>query len=107
MSPRDLDREPRSAGADTQAGVSRRTFLTATAAVGGGLLVDFSVPAFAQREGSAPEAAAKLNAYIRIAPHCEPFIVSKNPEIGQGIKTSFPLIIAEELDVAWKDVRAE
>ena len=107
MSPQDLDREPHSAGADTQSGVSRRTFLTASAAVGGGLMVDFSVPAFAQREGSAPEASATLNAYIRIAPNGETFIVNKNPEIGQGIKTSFPMIIAEELDVAWKDVRAE
>jgi isoquinoline 1-oxidoreductase beta subunit len=102
MSPRDLDRAPRS-----KASVSRRTFITASAAVGGGLMLDFSIPAFAQREGSAPEASTTLNAYIRIAPNGETFIVSKNPEIGQGIKTSFPMIIAEELDVAWKDVRAE
>ena len=108
MSPLDLDREPSSTGgADTQSGVSRRTFLTASAAVGGGVMLDFSIPAFAQHEGSAPEASATLNAYIRIAPNGETFIVSKNPEIGQGIKTSFPMIIAEELDVAWKDVRAE
>jgi isoquinoline 1-oxidoreductase beta subunit len=86
-------------------GVSRRTFLTASAAVGGGLIFDFSIPAFAIGEGGA--STATLNAYIRIAPNGETFIVSKNPEIGQGIKTSFPMIIAEELDVAWKDVRAE
>lgn len=108
MSPQDLDRAPRSIGANTtESGVSRRTFLTASAAVGGGVMLNFSIPAFAQREGSAPEAAATLNAYIRIAPNGETFIVNKNPEIGQGIKTSFPMIIAEELDVAWKDVRAE
>ncbi len=79
----------------------------ASAAVGGGVMLNFSIPAFAQREGSAPEAAATLNAYIRIAPNGETFIVNKNPEIGQGIKTSFPMIIAEELDVAWKDVHRE
>jgi len=107
MSPRDLDRAPRSIGADTEGGVSRRAFLTASAAVGGGVMLNFSIPAFAQREGSAPEAAATLNAYIRIAPNGETFIVAKNPEIGQGVKTSFPMIVAEELDVAWKDVRAE
>ncbi len=106
MSPRDLDRAPRSAGA-SQAGVSRRTFLTAGAAVGGGLMLDFSIPAFALGASDVPGSAATLNAYIRIAPNGETFIVSKNPEIGQGIKTSFPMIVAEELDVAWKDVRAE
>ena len=107
MSPLDLDREPRSMGADDNGGLSRRTFLTASAAVGGGFMLNISAPVFAQREGSAPEAAATLNAYIRIAPNGETHIVNKNPEIGQGIKTSFPMIIAEELDVAWKDVRAE
>jgi len=102
-----IERAPREAGADTDGGVSRRTFLTASAAVGGGLMVDFSVPAFAQREGSAPEATSTLNAYIRIAPNNDTFIVNKNPEVGQGVKTSLPMIIAEELDVAWKDVRCE
>jgi isoquinoline 1-oxidoreductase beta subunit len=104
MSPRDLDRTPRSAGAQ-QNGVSRRTFLTASTAVGGGLLLDFCIPSLANA-ASGP-ASATLNAYIRIAPSGETFIVNKNPEIGQGIKTSFPMIIAEELDVAWKDVRVE
>jgi isoquinoline 1-oxidoreductase subunit beta len=104
MPPRDLDRAPRSAGAH-QAGVSRRSFLTAGVAVGGGLMLDFSIPAFAIGESGA--STATLNAYIRIAPNGETFIVNKNPEIGQGIKTSFPMIVAEELDVAWKDVRAE
>jgi isoquinoline 1-oxidoreductase subunit beta len=92
---------------DLESGVTRRTFLTASAAVGGGVMLNFSIPAFAQREGSAPEAAATLNAYIRIAPNGETHIVNKNPEIGQGVKTSLPMIIAEELDVAWKDVRCE
>ena len=88
--------------------VSRRSFLKVSAAVGGGVLLDFSVPAFAQQPlSSAPEEAATLNAYIRIAPDGTTTIVAKNPEIGQGIKTSFPMIIAEELDVDWKDVRTE
>ena len=97
MSPRDLDRAPRSAGAQ-QNGVSRRTFLTASAAVGGGFLLDFSIPAFATGEDSAAKSAT-LNAYIRIMPNGETFIVNKNPEVGQGIKTAFPMIVAEELDV--------
>ena len=104
MSPRDLDRTPRSAG--QQNGVSRRTFLAASAAVGGGLMLDFSIPAFAI-DDTKKAGTATLNAYIRIAPNGETFIVNKNPEIGQGIKTAFPQIVAEELDVAWKDVRVE
>ncbi len=98
MTTRELDRAQ---------GVSRRTFLTASAAVGGGLMFEFSIPAFAIGEGGTPKGAATLNAYIWILPSGETHIVNKNPEIGQGIKTSFPMIIAEELDVAWKDVRAE
>lgn len=88
-----------------KSGVSRRAFLTAGAAVGGGFMLNFSIPAFALTKGG--PAAATLNAYIWILPNGETHIVNKNPEVGQGIKTSFPMIVAEELDVAWKDVRAE
>jgi isoquinoline 1-oxidoreductase subunit beta len=89
-------------------GVSRRSFITASAAVGGGLLLDFSVPAFAQApNSSAPEAASMLNAYVRIAPDGITTIAAKNPEIGQGIKTMLPMIVADEMDVDWNDVRTE
>ncbi|MFO1502972.1 MAG: molybdopterin cofactor-binding domain-containing protein [Steroidobacteraceae bacterium] len=90
-----------------QNGVSRRAFLTTGAAVGGGFLLNFSIPGFALAKSGTSEASATLNAYIWILPNGETHIVNKNPECGQGIKTSFPMIIAEELDVAWKDVRAE
>ena len=90
-------------------GASRRFFLKAGAAAGGGLLLHAILPPLARdaMAGPAQAAAASLNAFIRIAPDGTVTIQSKNPEIGQGVKTSLPMIIAEELDVAWKNVRIE
>ncbi len=83
--------------------VSRRMFLKASAVTGGGLMLSFSVPAFA----ALGPTEATLNAYVRIAADGIVTIAAKNPEVGQGIKTSLPMIIAEELDVDWKNVRIE
>ncbi|HEV7715875.1 MAG TPA: molybdopterin cofactor-binding domain-containing protein, partial [Steroidobacteraceae bacterium] len=120
MAPRDLDRSPRSSGSssvnESVENVSRRTFLTVGAAAGGGVLLTFSVSGFVNAatklaqgspNSSAPEAAATLNAYVSIAPDGIVTIVAKNPEVGQGIKTMLPMLIAEEMDVDWKDVRTE
>ena len=95
----------------TDDGMSRRAFITASAAAGGGLLLDLSISgpataATAPAAGAAP-VSSTLNAYISIAPDSTVTIVSKNPEIGQGIKTSFAQIVAEELDADWKNVRVE
>ena len=91
----------------TTRGVSRRQFLRVTAVAGGGILLGTS----ARRvRGVAPlsaQGAAELNAYIRIMPDGAVTIMAKNPEIGQGVKTMLPMIIADELDVDWKDVRTE
>ncbi len=84
---------------------SRRLFLQAGAAVGGGLLLSFELPGLARGAG-APTTSA-LNAYVRIAPDGLVTIAAKRPEIGQGIKTSLPMMIAEELDVDWAKVRIE
>jgi len=97
---------------DAADGVSRRALLVASAAAGGGLVLDFTLPTVADAAGAkaantAAGSAQVLNAYVNIAPDGTCTIFAKNPEIGQGIKTSFAQIIAEELDVAWKDVRVE
>ena len=89
--------------AQTKLGASRRFFLKAGLAAGGGLMISLEAPW--QANAAAPPVV--LSAYIRVAPDGIVTIMSKNPEIGQGIKTSLPMIIAEELDADWKDVRIE
>ncbi|HVG56515.1 MAG TPA: molybdopterin cofactor-binding domain-containing protein [Vicinamibacterales bacterium] len=90
--------------------LNRRSFLRVTGLAGGGMLVAsyFDVAdVFAQAPGAPPPAPLLPNSFIKIAPDGVVTIVAKNPEIGQGIKTSLPMIIADELDVDWKDVRIE
>jgi len=82
----------------TLAAASRRDFLRIGSAAGG-LFLGFSLGAKA-----APSAAAALNAYVLISPSGDVTITAMNPEIGQGIKTSLPMLIAEELDVDWSRV---
>jgi isoquinoline 1-oxidoreductase beta subunit len=82
--------------------IDRRAFLQVSALAGGGLLVGF-------RLGSAATAgdAFAPNVFVRITPDGVVTLISKNPEVGQGIKTTFPMILAEELDVDWKGIRIE
>jgi isoquinoline 1-oxidoreductase beta subunit len=88
---------------------SRRDFLKVSAAAGGGLLLSFALPSVSKATAMdhADTGTTVLNAYVRIAPDNIVTIMSKNPEIGQGIKTMLPMLIAEELDVDWKQVRIE
>jgi isoquinoline 1-oxidoreductase beta subunit len=95
--------------ADT--GIDRRTVLKASLLAGGGLALDIliRVPVFAAgvtRAGKAGTASvAELSAFISVAPDGTVTIVSKNPEIGQGVKTSLPMMVADELDCDWQQVR--
>ena len=90
--------------AATKSGLSRRGFLKASALVGGGLLLEFHVP---NVRGAASAKGEVLNAYIKVMPDGIITITAKNPEIGQGVKTMLPMLIAEELDVDWTNVRIE
>jgi isoquinoline 1-oxidoreductase subunit beta len=85
--------------------LDRRSFLKFTGLAGGGLVLAFSLGDDAQAAATAGEFSP--NAFLRISPKGSIVILSKGPEIGQGIKTAFPLIIAEELDAKWSDVVVE
>src|ERR1700682_186301 len=93
--------------------LNRRSFLRVTALAGGGIMIaayiDPVADLFAQgREGGpAPARPLTPNAFIRIGPDGVVTIMAKNPEIGQGVKTMLPMIIADELDIEWKDVKIE
>jgi isoquinoline 1-oxidoreductase beta subunit len=93
----------------TTSPVSRRDFLRVTAIAGGGLLLaSYVEPLSALESITANNAAdASLSAFIRITPDGIVTITAKNPEIGQGVKTMLPMLIAEELDVDWSNVRVE
>ncbi len=92
-------------------GLDRRTFLRQSAVGSGSLLLGIYLqPAGAADAVGKPAslnsvAGFKPNAFISISPLGVVTLVSKQPEIGQGIKTSLPMVIAEELEVDWKDVR--
>lgn len=87
---------------------NRRSFLKVSAAGGAGLLLQFSwFSGLAQSDVQPEDIAFDLNAYIRINGDGTVTIFSPNPEIGQNVKTSMPLIVAEELDVAWDQVTVE
>jgi isoquinoline 1-oxidoreductase beta subunit len=86
--------------------LSRRTLLKVGALAGGGLIINAAIPMAARAApGGAAAQAATLNAYVSIAADNTITIVGKNPEIGQGIKTMLPMLIAEELDADWDAVK--
>ena len=91
--------------------VTRRSFLRASVLAGGGFMLALHFDPVAEALGQAPAAPAPPPlsplAFIRIAADGAVTIMAKNPEVGQGIKTSLPMLLAEELDVEWKAVTVQ
>ena len=92
----------------TTTSFSRRQFVQVSALAGGGLLIAATIEPANRLEAFAPQSNGfEPNAYIRLTPDGFVTIIAKNPEIGQGVKTMLPMLIAEELDVDWDKVRVE
>jgi len=86
--------------------MDRRSFLRVTALAGGGMLLGVHLDS--RGALAAPSTADFVpNAFIRITPDGAVTIIAKNPEIGQGVKTMLPMLIADELDVEWQQVSIE
>jgi len=87
--------------------IGRRHFLRVTALAGGGMMLALHSKSNARGQMSSPSGQFPLSAFVRISSDSAVTIMAKNPEIGQGVKTMLPMLIAEELDVNWKDVTIE
>jgi len=95
--------------------VPRRLFLTSSLAAGGGLLLGYSLsPGMLNQRASAESpkhsSAASdipLNAWVRITPNDEVTLISSQSEMGQGVMTTLPAVLAEELGVDWSRVKIE
>ncbi len=102
-------REAENAATSSWQKIDRRSFLKLTGIAGSGL----TLAACSRTGPPAEETAAGAtdlfapNAFINISSDGTILIYSKSPEIGQGIKTAFPMIVAEELDADWQDVKVE
>jgi isoquinoline 1-oxidoreductase beta subunit len=87
--------------------LTRRTFLQISALTGGGLALGLFDSPFASAQFGPPRAELTPRAFIHIAPDGAITIMARAPEIGQGVKTMLPMMIAEELDADWGKVRVE
>ncbi len=91
---------------------NRRSFLKITTTAGGGMLLGFSwlmgcTPSSEEEVLTMPEEWFEMNSYLKIGENGVVTIFSPNPEFGQNVMTSMPMIVAEELDIDWKKVIVE
>jgi len=82
--------------------LSRREFVAAGVAAGAGLVIGFYLP-----HGNSSGSTFAPNAYLKIAPDGKITIVVARSEMGQGVRTSLPMILAEELEADWKQITIE
>lgn len=95
------------AGEAREAGATRRSFITVSLAATGGLLVAMRIaPLHAQTPASTGPVGFPVD-YIQIDPDDRVLIWSAQPEMGEGTRTSLPMLIAEELDADWSKVRID
>jgi isoquinoline 1-oxidoreductase beta subunit len=91
--------------------IGRRSFLQSSAAAGGGMVLGFSWLASCQNSLeevlSMPDEWFEINSYLKIGDNGLVTIFAPNPEFGQNVRTSMPMLIAEELDLDWKKVIVE
>jgi isoquinoline 1-oxidoreductase subunit beta len=87
--------------------ISRRHFLKVSSLSSGGMLLSFSFMDQMVKATPVEDAAFIPNGYIKISSDGTIVLMAPNPEIGQGVKTSLPIIIAEELCVDWKTIQVE
>lgn len=88
--------------------ISRRSFIKVSSLAGGGLLISFAWPAGATvRKNVAADEWFELNSYIKIAGNGAVSLMAPNPEFGSNVKTTLPMIVADELHVDWKSVLVE
>jgi isoquinoline 1-oxidoreductase beta subunit len=89
--------------------VSRRSFLKTGALMGGGLMLGFSLPIDGPFRAASAQSTSSFapNAFIRIGADNVVTIIVNKSEMGQGVYTSLPMLIAEELEVDWSKIRVE
>jgi isoquinoline 1-oxidoreductase subunit beta len=89
--------------------LSRRNFIKITGLAGGGLVLALQLGPAVQKALAQSSAATTFSAnpYVQIKSDGSIVLFAKNPEVGQGVKTSLPMIVAEELDADWQKVEVQ
>lgn len=91
--------------------INRRSFLKVSALAGGGMMISFSWLAGCtptpEEVLTMPKEWFELNSYVKIGENGAVTLMSPNPEFGSNVKTSMPMMLAEELDIDWKKVIVE